>query len=561
MLLVALAKKACRFALSTGLALAAVACKSQGGAGALAKAEPEQNPFADVPAPPADGPKLFALRDATPILDRPGTDGKRLGEIAVGATVTRSKEPYGKKGCDGGWYAVRPKGFACAGSGAVLKLGAGRALPAGPDLARALPYRYGRAKFEGVPVYARVPSWTEQLAVEPDLARKSRARAGEAEALLGAAANDVPLDARGAPTGPPVLLAGGEGIEGGRRTATAFFTFPAAASPTGSAAAAAAANGGTSDKSAKSANGAAVPAVAMGAEASAEAGGPGAEVKVGALRKGSGVALTGTFVSGEEGAGGSARRFGVTLDGRLVPTDRLKPALGTTFHGLELDKAGLPVAFVHKFGVHAWSMHGGKAQKNEDDLERRAAIPMSGRFRTVDGVRYEESREGDWLRSTDIVVVVKRHKFPEFVKGNQKWLDVSLATQTLTAYEGTKPVFVTLISSGKDQLKDPATTASTVRGVFQVQSKHVTRARDAREAGAGFDVGDAPWVMEFEPGFALTGVYWGDVVGEARGFHDIGLSPIDAHRLFGWADPPLPEGWGSVYGAMSEATTFVNVRP
>src|SRR5262249_30975532 len=155
------------------------------------------------------------------------------------------------------------------------------------------------------------------------------------------------------------------------------------------------------------------------------------------------------------------------------------------------------------------------------ELERRSAVALSGKFRTVEGVRYEESRDGEWLKTQDLVMIVKRHKFPEFVKGTQKWLDVSIANQTLTAYEGTKPVFATLMSSGRDQLKDPQTSASTARGTFRVQSKHVTRARDSREAQGAFDVADVPWVMEFEPGFAITGMYWGDGVGEAQGFHDI----------------------------------------
>ena len=92
-------------------------------------------------------------------------------------------------------------------------------------------------------------------------------------------------------------------------------------------------------------------------------------------------------------------------------------------------------------------------------------------------------------------------------------------------------------------------------------SKHVTRARDSREVQGAFEVADVPWVMEFEPGFAITGMYWGDGVGEAQGFHDIALSPIDARRIWTWADPQLPEGWHGVYEGIGEGATFVNVRP
>jgi hypothetical protein len=197
--------------------------------------------------------------------------------------------------------------------------------------------------------------------------------------------------------------------------------------------------------------------------------------------------------------------------------------------------------------------------EREDELDRRAAVPLTGKFRTVDGLRFEETRDGAWLRAKDLVMVVKRHKLPEFARGGQKWLDVSVATQTLTAYEGTKPIYATLVSTGRDQLKDPATSASTARGTFKVLSKHVTRALDPREVQGSFDVADAPWVMEFEPGHALVGMYWGDGVGEASTFHAVALAPIDAHRIWSWADPPLPEGWSAVYGG--DESTIVSVRP
>lgn len=508
-----------RAALLLALCLAAptAGCKGKGG-GPLAKAEPSDEALASVPVPPADGPRLFALLPDTPVLERPSVSARKLGALRVGSSVARSAEPYARSECAGGWYAVRPRGFVCAGAGAsVDPTVAARGLPAAPALDRALPYRYARARSENVPLYARPPSAAEQLAAEPDL-RKILGRGDDRDAL-GAAANDVPLDARSVPTGPPVLLPGGEGIAEGKRTAASFFHFDVEA---------------------------AAPAFAPAAE----------NVKAGGLRKGSGVALGGSLALD---AGSGARRFGVTADGKLVPLDRLKPLLGPTWHGMDLEKLGLPVAFVHKAGVHAFSFAKGKATKHEDEVERRSALALTGKFRTVEGVRYEETRDGEWMRAQDLVMVVKRHKFPDFARGQQKWLDVSVANQTLTAYEGTKPVYATLVSTGRDQLKDPATTASTARGTFKVLEKHVTRALDPREVQGAFDVADAPWVMEFQPGHALAGMYWGDGTGEAQTFHAVGMTPIDARRVWGWADPQLPEGWHAVTGG--DEGTIVVVRP
>src|SRR5262249_45320798 len=147
--------------------------------------------------------------------------------------------------------------------------------------------------------------------------------------------------------------------------------------------------------------------------------------------------------------------------------------------------------------------------------------------RTVDGIRFEEAEEGYWLRAQDLTVVVRRTKFPDFAKGSQKWLDVSLANQTITAYEGKKPPFATLISSGRDMLGDPQQTAATPRGTFRVRSKHLSFGIDPREVRQAFDVSDAPWVLALDGDFAITATYWSEV-GEAQGYHNIALSPIDA---------------------------------
>jgi hypothetical protein len=506
------------------LALGASSCKGKVG-GPLAKAEPADDAFAHVPAPPADGPRLVALA-AVSVFERPSTSTAKLGELRAGSGVARSKDPYSTRDCDGGWYAVRPRGFVCAAPNVTLDPSvAGRGLPAPPDPNRALPYRYARARTENVPLYAHAPSPADQQASEPDLKRVTGRVDQEP---LGAAANDVPLDARGVPTGPPVLVAGGEGIENGKRTALSYFGF--------------------------------------GTEAQAPGFLPATDtVKAGALRKGTALALTGS-VELESAAG--LRRFAVTSSGQLVPIDRLKPALGTTWHGIDLDKIGLPVAFVHKNAVHIYSLTKGKATKQDDEVERRTAVPLTGKFRTVEGMRFEETREGQWLRSQDIMVIVKRHKFPDIAKGSQHWMDLSVANQTLTAYEGTKPVYATLVSTGRDQTRDPATSASTPRGLFRVAAKHFTRSLDSKEVGGSFDVIDVPWVLELEASgadapavknFSMFGNYWSDLVGEATTFHDVALTPIDAHRLWAWAGAELPDGWNGAYGV--EEGAYVFVRP
>jgi L,D-transpeptidase-like protein len=513
--------KACWAALPL-LALASADCKPGSGP-TLAKGEPASDPPPSVPSPPADGPQLLILRSSTVVFDRPSEQGQPLGELRAGAMIARSKEPYAFRGCQGGWYVVRPRGFVCAGEAATIDLSLRPALPKGPDLSQALPYRYGRARTEGVPLYTRTPMPGEQLAEEQDLPRWLSRRAGSQGEQLGPSANDVPLDGRGVPTGPPVLLPGALGADAqGKRTVGSFYSFPSEA----------------------------VPPLAPITP-------PSGDLRGGLLRKGSGVAIASSF---NTSLGAEPRGFGVTPSGHVVPIDRLKPSLGTTFHGIDVEKIGLPVAFVHRASVHPFALGRGEAEELEDELERRAAIPLSGRFRTVNGVRYEQAREGFWIRAQDLVVIVRRTKFPDFAKDTQKWLDVSLANQTLTAYEGQKPIYATLLSSGRDVLKDPAQAASTARGTFKIRKKSVTGPVDSREVHDDFDVTDAPWMMEFEPGYSFMGSYWGDGIGEAQTFHNVALSPVDARRIWHWAEPALPEGWHGVTSAMGEGT-IVLVRP
>src|SRR5262249_41082265 len=141
-------------------------CKSKDAVPGLTKADDAR--WANIPVPPADGPKLVALKASVAIVDKP--EGKAIGELGAGSVVARSLESYSKSECAGGWYAVRPRGFVCATKGAVaLDATMAKLAAPPPDLTRALPYRYGRARTENVILYSRLPSSDEQASLEPDL--------------------------------------------------------------------------------------------------------------------------------------------------------------------------------------------------------------------------------------------------------------------------------------------------------------------------------------------------------------------------------------------------------
>ncbi len=478
---------------------------------------PDDGTIPEVPVPPADGPKLVALKHQVVVRDRPSISGQVLGTLRAGARVARAEEPYSTRNCAGGWYPIRPRGFVCAGeeTSTDLDSAVSKVLAIEPDLSAALPYRYGQIARGAAVAYGTLPSAEEQQQAEPKLRSHKSRKAKQ----LGAGANDVPLDKGGLASGPPVLLPEAAGVAAdGYRTTASYFVFAGDPQPP------APLHVGVS---------------LLGEQPAAK------DTRV--LKRRSGVAVTQSFEIGE---GQAARRFAVMPDGRFIPTDRLVPALGTTWHGVDLSKTGLPVAFALRGGVGLYEVDKGKATRTDEDLEQSEAILLTGRFRTVSSMRFWFTR-GDpqdalWVRHKDIIMIPKRNQYPDFATPDQKWLDISLANQTLVAWIGKKPLYATLISTGQDRLGDPKTGPSTTQGVFRLLAKHVTRNVDDREVGQAYSLGEVPWVMDFADGFSITGAYWLKRFGEAQSYHNIAASPIDAHWLWQWSDPPLPAGWNHV---------------
>jgi hypothetical protein len=70
---------------------------------------------------------------------------------------------------------------------------------------------------------------------------------------------------------------------------------------------------------------------------------------------------------------------------------------------------------------------------------------------------------------------------------------------------------------------------------------------------------DVPYIQYFAAGYALHAAYWHDVFGTRRSHGCVNLSPIDAHRVFNWTEPAVPEGWHAVNTGeeMGEGTTVI----
>jgi hypothetical protein len=80
-----------------------------------------------------------------------------------------------------------------------------------------------------------------------------------------------------------------------------------------------------------------------------------------------------------------------------------------------------------------------------------------------------------------------------------------------------------------------------------------------RRGEGTFALHDVPYIQYFASGYALHAAYWHDVFGTPRSHGCVNLSPIDAHRVFFWTDPPVPEGWHAVNSndETGEGTTVI----
>lgn len=487
--------------------------------------------WAQIPMPPADGPKLAALALVTPILAKPDKSAEPIGYLRLGAKVPRSERPVSKRDCEGGWYAVRPVGFVCLGENATLKLDHPlvKAVDVEPDRSKAMPYKYAFVRAIA-PNYLRIPTREQQFQYEMRLERHLRnyKKLSYKWDALDVGANDVPLDENGLAIGKipdhaiPMDMSvrfGGNGndeipwwLKGGERRIPNVSSFKA----------------------------------------------PPYAVIANRVQRHAGVALVGTFVAGEEAQN---RRFAISTDLRLLPADKLKADSGSPFHGYDIREVGLPVAFARQAGATWWDYKDGKLERGEA-LGWREFIALTGETRMLHGVRMVEARNGRWLKRSDLKVAPKNSKLPHFARKGVKWIDVSIVNQTLVLWEGETPIYATLVSTGRDGLGEPGKTLSTPRGTFRIYQKHVTTTMDSDVADHEFELRDVPWVMYFKGGYALHGAYWHDDFGRTRSHGCINIAPIDARYVFQWATPDVPEHWHAAYASnLTSNGTLVHIQP
>jgi lipoprotein-anchoring transpeptidase ErfK/SrfK len=130
------------------------------------------------------------------------------------------------------------------------------------------------------------------------------------------------------------------------------------------------------------------------------------------------------------------------------------------------------------------------------------------------------------------------------IPAEQKHIEVSLANQSLVAYESGQIVNSFRISSGLNQRPDPNEIGwSTPTGEFHIQSKYPSKHMGAGDlAGDGSDLPGVPWTCFFlsPPGYAFHGAYWHNNYGLQMSHGCINMLPAEAKWLFRWTTPVFP---------------------
>jgi hypothetical protein len=246
------------------------------------------------------------------------------------------------------------------------------------------------------------------------------------------------------------------------------------------------------------------------------------------------------------------RRYGLTTELKIVPTDRLRPIQGSDFHGFEIGKDfKFPIAIVRT--PIARFRDGGQAPY-------RGLLNLTGRKQFFDKVLHYQTDDGKWIADRDASLIESVKKMPAWAVAGEKWIDVNLTKQTLMLYEGKKPVYVTLISSGEAGLEDPEHTTATKRGIFRIHTKHITTTMASDEVGEEFELQDVPYVQYFDDkgGYALHGAYWHDRFGIPKSHGCINLAPEDARRIFFWTEPQVPAGWHGALLPLHGTVIFIH---
>ncbi len=518
------------------------------GAQKTAQAKEDTTPTVE-PAPPreVEASKEPTLEELFPLYGsafqfhtqfraEPKMSSRVIGYARRGAKF-RVSERISTLECKNGWYEIAPGGlFACANQGIIVgKQEVSFApSPPSPRWDRPLPYRYAYVTANDTPEYWRIPTDEEIAAVSTLFAKTSTADTD------AAVKPDI-----APPTAPPVATRDGKPQDSARKVD---------GDKPGDAEAAAAQSASEAAQSAAVAAQSATDA----AEDAPEAAPNPSEAAQSApdfpgylhLRM-----AKGYYVSLDEKVKEADKSYQRTVRGRFIPDEKLAPADVPDFEGfLVTDPAVLPQVIIVGSGANFL-----KQKAVNGPLETGDKVAHLARFDYLGEIKrgnktFIQVGDGLFVSSRVATVIRAKEEMPKDLKPNERWIDLDLSDQTLVAYEGERPVFATVVSTGRSGFPTPT-------GEFRIYAKHVTVTMDDTEAGAeAYSIEDVPWVQYFKDSYALHGAFWHKRFGRVRSHGCVNLSPKDAKRLFQWTGPSIPSGIHGRFATKADPGTRVVIH-
>ncbi|HEX6277813.1 MAG TPA: L,D-transpeptidase [Polyangiaceae bacterium] len=514
------------------------------GPSATPPAAPPERPLSEFPKPLADhkGAWFAVTSPAAGIYSEASFErSAKLGWVRSGGRLPVQGPAVSKKGCTPGWYEVAGGGFICGNYGTTnLDTPDVKFATVAPNLNEPLPYVYASNAKHGTPLYKTVPSREQMLKYEPYLEKKDEPDGG--------AAPSRPAPSEPAAARPP--------------------TETAARPPTETASLAADAGVALLDP------GMADAGIAVEDEKpwwqQENIKDRLHEVKLEHLEADSDDLLArrmvkGFYVAVDRTFRWNERTWYKTTKGLVAPSDRFWVASPSKFQGVVLDGAGMKLPMAWGYGgrkqVATYRIDEKQTLTNDKSIDRFAPVALTGKSQEIGKTKYLETAGGTWLKSAH-VRVTEPGPLPKDLAPGERWIDVDLSSQTVVAFVGDRPVYATLISSGKHS-KDKEKDHSTPTGEWRVREKHLTTTMDGDGSAAGdlpYSIEDVPYVQFFHKAYALHGAFWHGNYGVQMSHGCVNLAPLDAKWLFYFTTPTMPAGYHGAWSRPENVGTRIVVH-
>lgn len=114
-------------------------------------------------------------------------------------------------------------------------------------------------------------------------------------------------------------------------------------------------------------------------------------------------------------------------------------------------------------------------------------------------------------------------------QSEERWIEVNISEQRLTAWEGNTPVSSVTVSTGRAD--EP-----TLPGVFAIQTKQ----EKAWMQGDNYEIPNVPYTMFYSGNYAIHGTYWHHNFGTPVSNGCVNVPVDQAAWLFNWASVGTP---------------------